>query len=390
MDIDLFGKSPIGKLVPISGKDRYGRSFDHFAYVPDVLPRTIDLSGETWNVVTAAGMALGRLDGEGRRLPNPSNLARPSIRAEAVSSSALEGTYTTLPQVLQSELFDDSSSSDVNEVLDYVRAAETGFRMIADGLPLSVNMIKRLHRLLMASDNKCPPTEKGDIRTRQNFIGPRPDSEITEAHFVPPPPGPQLITGMNEWEKWIHNQDINLLVRMAVGHYQFETLHPFFDGNGRIGRLVAILLLLHDGDLSVPLLNISPYLEAQRREYQTHLRQVSITGEFEPWVRFFCQGVKTQSEEAIRKIDLLEDIKQTIVEALHAKRVRGIAIRIADDIIGFPLLTPPNVAHRYGVTPQAATNALNLLASLGHLERVPWRSNRLLFAASPILDVIHG
>lgn len=390
MDIEQFEQSPIGHLVPISGTDGFGRDFDHFAYVPDLLPASLELSVESWNAVMEAGIALGRLDGEGRRLPNPMTLARPGIRAEAVSSSALEGTYTTLPQIMQSELFEDEeTSSDVNEVLDYVRAAELGFRLIREGAPLGVNMIKRLHKQLMATDPRCPENEKGEIRSRQNFIGPRPDSPIEESFFVPPPPGEGLLEGVHDWERWIHEPNNNLLVRMAVGHYQFETLHPFFDGNGRLGRLIAILLLLHEGDLSVPLLNISPYLEDRRTDYQSHLRQLSITGDFDPWVKFFADGVRLQAGGAVKKIERLEQMKKAMLEDLHSRKVRGMALRVADDLIGFPFMTPSLAAERYEVTWQAATNALNLLERLGYVEKVRMRRNRLLYAARSILDVIH-
>lgn len=389
MDIERFNQSPIGTLVPISGEDGLGRPFEHFAYVPAPLPAKIDLSADTWGVLADAQEAVGRLDGEGSRLLNPATVSRPSIRAEAISSSALEGTYTTLPQILQSELFDDEGSRDVAEVRDYVRAAEMGFRLIEVGQPLSISMIRQLHRQLMASDKKFPANEKGEIRSRQNFIGPRPDSLVTESHFVPPPADDRLRQGIYAWEEWIHRRDINRLVRTAVGHYQFETLHPFFDGNGRLGRLVAILLLLHEGALSVPLLTISPYLENRRSEYVDHLRNVSATGDFDPWVRFFCTGLKAQAEEAVAKVDTLLDIKDAMLADLHNRRVRGVAIRIAEDLIGFPYVTPAFVSHRYGVTWQAGTNALNLLERMGHLRKYPWRGNRLLFGSQLILDLLY-
>jgi Fic family protein len=390
LDVERFGQSPIGSLVPISGIDGYGREFDHFAYEPSPLPSKIDLSGDTWDALAEAAAALGRLEGEGRRLPNPRTLARPSIRAEAISSSALEGTYTTLPQVLQSGLFEDERSpDDVVEVLDYVRAAEMGFDLIAAGQPLSLNMIRRLHRQLMASDRHCPADQKGNVRTRQNFIGPRPDSEIKDSYFVPPRPGDGLMQGLYEWENWIHKTGINRLIRISVGHYQFETLHPFFDGNGRLGRLIAILQLLHEGALSVPLLNISPYLEDHRDAYQNHLREVTVTGDFNAWVEFFCRGVRIQSESALTKIDHLLDIKESMVLDLHSRRVRGVAIRIAEELIGFPFMTPAVAASRYDVSVQAATNALNTLERMGHVNKVKWLSNRLMYAAQPILDVIY-
>lgn len=195
--------------------------------------------------------------------------------------------------------------------------------------------------------------------------------------------------GLYEWENWIHKTGINRLIRISVGHYQFETLHPFFDGNGRLGRLIAILQLLHEGALSVPLLNISPYLEDHRDAYQNHLREVTVTGDFNAWVEFFCRGVRIQSESALTKIDHLLDIKESMVLDLHSRRVRGVAIRIAEELIGFPFMTPAVAASRYDVSVQAATNALNTLERMGHVNKVKWLSNRLMYAAQPILDVIY-
>ncbi|MGH2751419.1 MAG: Fic family protein [Actinomycetota bacterium] len=390
MDLELFGKSPIGRLVPISGTDARGRPYDHFAYVPQPLPDEIELSAATWNVVAQAGIALGRLDGEGRRLLNPSNLARPQIREEAISSSALEGTFTTLPQVLQGELLEREQSSDVREVLDHIAAAELGFAAINQGQPLSINLIRRLHARLMLSDRQCPASEKGEIRQRQNFVGPRPDSEIAASFFVPPPPGEELRQGLFHWERWIHGEDINLLVRMAVGHYQFEALHPFFDGNGRVGRLAAVLLLLHTGDLSVPLLNISPYLEVRRTEYREHLRNVSVTGDFDDWVKFFCQGVKVQSESALEKSNSLLELREQMVRELRAKSVRGKAIEIAEDLVGFPVVTTTDVRDRYNISYQAASNAIGVLVEAGYLDSLTLHANRRVFLAPAVLQILEG
>ncbi|MDQ3955734.1 MAG: Fic family protein [Actinomycetota bacterium] len=390
MDVAQFENSPIGTLEPISGVDALRRSYDHYAFVPHPLPDEIQLSGRTLNTVVDAGIALGRLDGEGHRLPTPSHLARPAIRAEAVSTSALEGTYTTLPRVMQSELMGEETSSEDREVLDYVRAAELGFALVEDGKPVSLNMIKRLHKALMQRDPHCPPNEKGEIRTRQNFIGPT-NAEIANSHFVPPPAGPILERGLNHLETWMHRQgEIPLLVRVAVGHYQFETLHPFVDGNGRIGRLIAILLLLDEGALSVPILNISPYLQARREEYQDLLRRVSATGDFDTWVAFFCEGIRAQSLAGLEKTHRLLQLRDVMVEKLRSRNVRGMAIKVAEDLIGRPVLTTTEVRDLYGVKYQSASNIIQTLVSAGLLEDIPWRKNRRLFFSQEIIDIYEG
>ncbi|MGH2755930.1 MAG: Fic family protein, partial [Actinomycetota bacterium] len=225
MDIEKFKKSSIGDLEHIQGQDAFGRDYDHFAYVPHPLPSQITLKDSTWRLLADAMLQLGMLGGEGNRLPNPALIARPIIRAEAVSSSALEGTYTTLRQVLQSELFQESPSAEVTEVLDQIRAFELGVALMADGKPLGVNLIKHLHGILMQNDARCPAGDKGEFRKRQNFIGPHPRARIEESFFVPPPPE-YVVDSIHEWETWMHDPSAaHVLVRAAVAHYQFETIH---------------------------------------------------------------------------------------------------------------------------------------------------------------------
>lgn len=387
MDVARFEGSPIGRLVPTEGKDAQERQYRHLAYVPAPLADDVDLSGRTWSIVGEAALAVGRLDGEGRRLPDPKRLARPTLRAEAVSTSALEGTYTTLPRVMRSELMEDEAPDEDREVLDYVRAAEHGFVAIAEGKPVTINLIKALHSRLMARDPHCPPNEKGEIRQRQNFIGPA-HARIEDSLFVPPPPGEALRQALNDWEIWIHRQgELPLLVRIALGHYQFETLHPFVDGNGRIGRLIAILMLLEEGALSVPLLNISPYLQVRRSEYQELLREVSATGDFDPWVAFFAEGLRQQALAGLEKTNRLLTLREEMVRTLRARNVRGLAIQVAQDLIGYPVLTPRWVRETYDIAHQSASSILSTLEKAGIVEAVPWRSNRRLYMAPQILEI---
>lgn len=391
MDIEKFKNSPLGELVPIRGEDAFGRSFDHFAFNPHPLPAKISLSDSTWRLLTDAVLELGRLGGEGDRLPNPGLLARPLIRAEAVSSSALEGTYTTLPQVFQSELFKDPPSAEVTEVLDQIRAFEYGVEVIAEGQPLGVNLIKLLHGVLMRNDTRCPTGDKGEFRKRQNFIGPHPKARIEESFFVPPPHEdvPEAIYAL---EKWMHDPDAaHVLVRAAVAHYQFETIHPFIDGNGRLGRLIVLLLLLHDGRiLTQPLLNISPYLEAHRTQYQDHLRLLSMTGEFDPWVCFFLEGLRTRAQVALAKIRELRQLSRRMKEDLRSKKLRGTAIRLAEDAIGFPLITAPDVRDRYHITYQAASQAIAQMVDHGYYVPVLYGRNRKLFVCEDVMGVVES
>lgn len=388
MDLDRFKQSPIGQLVPISGYHE-GKPFDHFAYVPDPLPHAIDLSSATWSAIVRAAEALGRLDIAGKRLPSPSLIARPAIRREAVITSALEGTYTTLPQVLESEVLEDEEPTrDVDEVLRFVRTAELGYALIRER-PLSLNFIKTLHAKLMEGDPKCPEDEKGDFRKSQNFIGPR-RAAVEKALFVPPPANDLLHDGLESWMNWIGpDGPIPILLKVALGHYQFETLHPFFDGNGRIGRLIVVLQLLESAHLSVPLLEISPYLEDHRDEYQEGLRKLSITGNFDAWVTFFVEAIRVQSDLGLAKIDDLLALKEEMVEQLREDRIRGTAIQLAEELIGSPVVRPSQLAKRYGVTYQAASYAIARLEDHGYLRKLRPESKRRIYISNQVVEILN-
>lgn len=386
MDVELFERSPIGRLEKISG-DHRGEPFSHFAYVPDPLPALLPLSPETVQTLTDTAAALGRLDGAGSRLPNPHLLVRPAIRREAVSTSALEGTFTTLPQILQGELFegDESPSRDVDEVLSFVRASELGFARVKHG-PMGLNLIKEMHRILLQNDPDYSDADKGEFRQRQNFIGPR-DGRVEDSQFVPPP-AQDVKPGLYAWEDWIHQPKVHLLIRVALGHYQFETIHPFVDGNGRLGRLIAVLMLLEDGELlSVPLLTISPRLEARRDEYQERLRQVTISGDFDPWVRFFTDNLRASAVDALDKTERLMALRVEFVETLRAMKMRGLSIQIAEDLIGDPILSTTQVAKRYSVTYPAALYALNRMVEAGVLEPLTVRGHKAYFSPR-VLEIL--
>ena len=297
MDVARFRDSPIGQLTPVTVLDGETR-YEHEAYVPNPLPDELGLAQRTWKTVIEASSALTRLDGAGhKRLPNPYLLVRPSLAQEAVSSSALEGTYAALEDVLQAEFLESYDlSSETAEVRNYLLAAERGLELIKT-LPICLRLVKEIHGVLMQG-GRGDYVDAGEFRTRQNWIGPRPGTPITESLFVPPPNGPILNEALDRWEAWVNRDNgIPVLVKVALGHYQFETIHPFVDGNGRVGRLLAILTFIETKQLRVPLLNISPYLEEHRDEYVDNLRALSETGDFESWVLFFAEAVGVQANE---------------------------------------------------------------------------------------------
>ncbi len=387
MDVGRFRNSPVGRLVPVNVLDG-ATSYDHFAFVPAPLPDTVDLGQKTWGDVAAAAAALGRLDGAANRLPNPYLLVRPALTKEAISSSALEGTYAALEDVLGAEYLNiDDLSVETAEVRNHVLASELGLDLIKT-LPICLRLVREVHNRLMQG-SRGDYAEAGSFRTRQNWIGPRRGTPITSALFVPPPSGEELERGLAEWESWVNRDNgIHGVVKVALGHYQFETLHPFIDGNGRVGRMLVTLTLIEGGELRVPLLNVSPYFEEHRDEYVDLLRAVSETGDFEPWIRFFSAAVRSQSERALEKADRLIAAREVILDELHEAGKRGVALRIAEDLIATPIVTPARASERYSVSFQAANAAVADLVSRGVLREITGRPYARLFAAPRIVDVI--
>lgn len=385
----MLENSPIGALVPTDVLEG-DRRIEYRAFLPAPLPDSIVLSSETWTAAVDATAALARLDGAAREFPNPHLLVRPALVEEAVSTSALEGTYASMEDVFQAALFDlpDYSASTV-EVRNYVRAAELGWSMVGE-MPLALRILRATHNELMRGA-RGDYAEAGEFRTRQNWIGPRPGSSITESFFVPPP-GPEVNRLMNEWEAWINADHPSLpsVVQAAVAHYQFETIHPFIDGNGRVGRLAVVLGLIARGELETPILNISPYLEEHRDQYVGGLRSLSATGDFDPWIQFFCRGVRIQSARAMSKAQRLSAARENVVAELHHERVRGVAIRIAEDLISSPYVTPASASADYDVTWEAANNAIGRLVDLGVLQEVTGRSYGRVFASERILALLQA
>ena len=389
MDISRFQDSPVGRLVPITVIDGE-ETWRHVAFVPVALPASLNLQQETWAAVTDASAALARLDGAARRLPNPYLLVRPALTKEAVSTSALEGTYAAIEDVLQADLLDESELTESTaEVRNYVLAAEHGLELIKS-LPVCRRVATDVHGVLMRG-SRGDHAEIGNFRRRQNWIGTRRSSPVTEALFVPPPPGDELERGLDDWERWVNDTSITLpsLVRVALAHYQFETLHPFIDGNGRVGRLLIVLTLMEHGDLKIPLLNVSPFFEDARDEYIDHLRAVSETGNFEPWIAFFAEAIKFQSERALTKAEELIDLRAELVGTVHNAKLRGVALRITEDLIGSPFVTPTRAAVKFGVSYETANSAISRLAELGTLTEVTGRSYGRMFMSPRVVSLIN-
>ncbi len=388
MDVDAIRDSPIGQLVPISGTDRTGTPYEHVAFLPDPLPATVELTAQAWLLVVEAEAALARLDEAAARVPEPRLLIRPSLRREAQSTSALEGTFVPFEDVLASDLDDAPTTPEIREVLSYVDAATAGFAWIGEGRGFSLTMLGELQRLLVQGT----PSEHGDagrLRDRQVAIGPGPTARLEDCRFVPAPPGPQLRDGVEAWTRWANDSPPELprVARAALAHYQFETLHPFSDGNGRIGRLLIVLQLLRDRSLRHPVLVVSPWFEQRRSAYQDALLRLSQTGDWSAWVGFFATGIAASADTTRSRIGKLVDYAAQAQRTVRDAGGRGVAERLAAELIGTPILTATRVARDHAITHQAAINALRRLSDLGLL-RERRHHGRSSFTCDDVISIL--
>lgn len=387
MNIESLRDSPIGRLTPIKGHDpRIGEEYEYVAYVPDPLPQKVELAADTYSVVIDAAATMARADQAAALLPNPILLARPATRREAVSTSALEGTYALFSDVLEADfLAVEDLTSSVSEVRNYVTAAERAYEMIADGQPISVRMLESLQSELLRGTPSDGP-QAGSVRTTQVFIGVG-NRRVSSARFVPPPADHRLLDGLLQWQDWIREPSpVPTIVRVALGHYQFEALHPFHDGNGRLGRLVMVLQLMAAGDLRYPVLNIAPWLEQRRTEYQDGLLHVSQTGRWDDWVSFIAAAIHAEALEVVDRVAKLLALRGSFQQTLRG--AKGVSLRIADDLIGYPMITASLAASLYNVSYQAANTAIAKLVDKGILrQRTAGRYDRI-FQCDSVLAVL--
>ncbi len=389
MDIERFEHSPVGRLVPISGHDAYmQRDYSHFAFLPCPPPTHLQLTQTTYKSVADAHTALGRLDFAVKRLPDPGLLVRPVLRREAQSTSELEGTYAPLDQVLEADFIEEARrSAELREVMNYVVAAERALLLIKS-YPICMRVLCQLQNLLVRG-TRGQAYDSGQLRKRQVFIGER-ELGIEESRFVPVPEGQMLKDGMNDWEKWVNleDSDMPLVVRAAVGHYQFETLHPFSDGNGRLGRLVAILQMIEAGALAFPVLNLSPWLRRRKEEYKNHLLEVSATGDYDPWVRFFSTAVEAQANDMVDRIEQLLTVREEMLKIAKENKIRGFAVDIIEDMIGYSSITPSAAAKRHSVQYKTANDAIKRLENLDILIETTGAEYGRIFVCPRVRDVI--
>jgi Fic family protein len=333
---------------------------------------------------------LGRLASLADTLPSPRILVRPFIRREAVLSSQIEGIRASLVDLYQYESSQGSlpeDTLDVREVHNYVRALDYGLER-SKILLVSLRLIRELHSILMEGVRGEILTP-GEFRRSQNWIGP-PGSTIESATIIPPPVE-EMHLALDRLEKFIHaSSDIPPLARLALIHYQFEAIHPFLDGNGRLGRLVVVLLLIEWGMLSQPLLYLSAFFEAHRLEYCQHLLAVSWDGEWESWLLFFLQAISSQAVDAIDRIVRLGKLRDSYRERLRKERAAERLFKTLDVLFERPVFSIRQLAAALSLPYRTAQRYVERLEASGILREVTGHARNRLYRADEIIQMLES
>lgn len=392
----MFLDDSMGELVDISGTDpRTGVPWEHQAFIPRPLPSTSPtLLPATYRAVAKARAALAALDATARQLPNPQLLRGLSLRREAQSTSALEGTYAPLDEVLTADE-EATQTGELTEVLNYVTMADAGFTWIQEGRPLTLDLLQSLQGILMRGTPLEP--ESGRLRTTQVVIGrrdvPAPVSApIHAARFVPSPPGDQLVGGVSDLVHWLgtdHDAEIDPVVQSAMAHYQFETLHPFRDGNGRLGRFLIVITLLTTGVLTEPTLTVSPWFEARRTEYDDALLAVSTQGDWDGFIGFFAGSLQGAADSTRDQMLALVAVQEELKDLVRSSPLRAdSAISLVDLAVANPSFTVRRVSRELGLSYGRSNKLVAQLVELGVLQPVGAGSTSRRFIAPRVLDVL--
>ncbi len=355
------------------------------AFVPDPLPPEIPWTSKLVSTLSDADRAVGNLAGEGRRLPNQHLLIRPFVKREAVLSSRIEGTQATLGELLALEAGSvvDRSPDDLREVGNYVLAMEHGIERLQN-FPLSLRLIRELHERLMAGVRGDQATP-GDFRRSQNWIGP-PGCTLMNASYVPPPV-PEMHECLGGLETFLHDRTIPPLVQIALAHYQFEAIHPFLDGNGRVGRLLITLFLVERRVLPAPLLYLSAFFEATRQDYYERLRAVTDRGEWGPWLEYFLNGVARQAEDAIGRAQAINE-RLADWRGLVAGSASSVPSALIDLLAANPYWTVKGVSQKLEVAFTTAQRAVEKLVGHSILIEVSGAKRDRVYCAKELLEIL--
>jgi len=377
---DDFKNSAAGKCIKTLG--------GYWAFIPNPLPPRIEYDQEIINLLSDADRLLGELSGTGRLLPNPYLLIAPYVRREAVSSSRIEGTQASLNDLFFFEAEEQQLPKvpDVREVRNYVRAMEYGINRLKK-LPVSIRLVKEIHKILMEGVRGKHATP-GELRRTQNWIGP-PGCTLNESTYVPPPVE-EMKQSLGEWEKYLHsNPKQPPLIQCALMHYQFETVHPFLDGNGRIGRLLITFFLCEKNYLTQPLLYLSAFFNRFRDEYYSRLLAISQQGDWHGWVKFFLRGVATQSKDALtdaRKILDLHTKYQNVLR--NTKKIPVAAHRLIDELFANPVISIAGLSKKWDTPFISVKRGVSRLVEIGILREATDRKRNKLFIATELMKLL--
>jgi Fic family protein len=375
MDASRFSDSSTGTVV---------RTLEgYLAFVPARLPPRIEWDVSLVRSLSRADASLSELSGLGSQLPNPHLLISPYLRQEAVLSSRIEGTQASLSDLLIDELRPErSGQGDVREVRNYVETMEYGLERLRE-LPLSLRLVRELHGVLLAGV-RGERARPGEFRTTQNWIG-RPGSTVDTADYVPPPPE-ELQSALDAWESFLNEKDdLPDLAQCALMHEQFEAIHPFLDGNGRVGRLLITLFLCERGRLSQPLLYLSAYFESNRRAYYDALQAVRTDGDWRSWLLYFFAGVDRVARWAADQARELVSVREHF-RALLGRNAKDLAL--LDELFKQPYVTVASAAELLEVTDPTASKSIRRMVEAGLLQEVTGRDWGRIYAATPILSII--
>lgn len=381
MDKFAFEHSTTGGVVPTIG--------GQWAFVPNDLPPVLDMNDFVVPLVEATQL-LGELNGVFKTLPDPYILIRPLQTKEALTSSSMEGTYTTIDELMLAEAGYDHArqSSDTREVLNYSIALKSAIQSISD-IPLSLRTITTAHENLLRGVSKARGAmiRPGELKAHQNWIGAR---TIENARFIPPPPV-EAREALYALEKYIQRdgrEKTPSLIEVALIHYQFETIHPFPDGNGRVGRILIPLYLFERKTIRHPVIYVSPWLEKNKDEYIDRMFDVSRNGDWSAWVKFFLNAVSETCKATICTADQLFSLRERYRKALQARGRSALLLSMVDHIFHRPVFSIPQMAEFLGVTYRAAQSNMDILESSGIVEHVSGTSHPKFYAARELLRAI--
>jgi Fic family protein len=363
---------------------------DAWAFVPDLLPSEIDVDLQLTRLLADASLAIGALDGLGRALPNPNLLIHPFVRREAVASSRIEGTMANLGQLL---LFEESAAtaepgSDVREVANYVRALEYGMSRPPER-SITTRLIKEMHFLLM-EDVRGGDRNPGEFRKIQNYIG-RPGESISDARFVPPPPT-EVDGLMLDFERSLaHQSMLPPLLRLSMVHYQFETIHPFLDGNGRLGRLLIPLLLREWNVMRYPqLLQLSDQLERSRDFYIEGLLMVSRTGDWDQWLQFFMKTIELQARRAFEQSNRVLELRESYRHRYQIDGGSTRIIQVVDQLFEHPSTSAAGIVERIHTSYPTAQRLIDRLVSDNVLTEMTGQRRNRVYLATEIVHILEA